>query len=51
VTWKVEAKGRAGDRSQLVGPAEGYKRPSMLCRSIRQALVNSCHGSEVPQSR
>jgi hypothetical protein len=32
VTWKVEANGRAGDRSQLVGLAEGYTRPSILCR-------------------
>jgi hypothetical protein len=29
---------------------KNYKRPSMLCRSARHASVNSCHGSEVPQS-
>ena len=36
------------DRADCYG--KNYRRPSMLCRSARHALVNSCHGSVAPQS-
>jgi hypothetical protein len=37
------------DRPMLFS-GTNYKRPSMLCRSVRQALVNACQGSAGPQS-